>query len=82
MHIQIMDERLIQQIEQFARQIQRTPEEVILEAIRAYMQCLLAEKQDEVDQALSAWHDVYAGFSDEEIDEIEAIVLDRSQFMN
>jgi hypothetical protein len=82
MQIQIADETLVQQIEQFARQLQRSPEEVILEAIRTYMQRLLSEKQAEVDQTLAAWRDVYAGLSDEEIDEIEAIALDRSQFMN
>ena len=31
---------------------------------------------------LEAWHQVYSGFSDDEIKEIEAIALDRSQFMN
>jgi hypothetical protein len=82
MQIQIADETLVQQIEQFARQLQRSPEEVILEAIRTYMQRLLSEKQAEVDQTLAAWREVYAGLSDEEIDEIEAIALDRSQFMN
>jgi predicted DNA-binding antitoxin AbrB/MazE fold protein len=33
------------------------------------------------EDALQAWQQVYAGLSDEEIAEIEAIALDRSNFM-
>lgn len=30
---------------------------------------------------LKAWHEVYAGFSDDEIAELEAMVLDRNRFL-
>jgi predicted DNA-binding antitoxin AbrB/MazE fold protein len=33
------------------------------------------------EDALAAWQQVYAGFSEEEIAEVEHIVLDRSHFM-
>ncbi len=59
MTIQIVDETLAQQIEQIAYHIQRPPEEVIFEAIHLYMQHLRLEFQNEADQTLSAWQDVY-----------------------
>lgn len=34
----------------------------------------------EAEAVLSAWHAVYEGLSDEEISEVEAIALDRSNF--
>lgn len=36
---------------------------------------------EDPDQALQAWHEVYAGLTEEEIDEMQRIVLDRSHFM-
>lgn len=33
------------------------------------------------EDALKAWQQIYEGFSDEEIAELEAIILDRSNFM-
>jgi len=35
----------------------------------------------QVDEDLAAWHRVYAGLSDEDIDEVEKIALDRSRFL-
>ena len=42
---------------------------------------LLDTSFDSVDQHLAAWHQLYEGFSDKEVEEIETIVLDRSNFM-
>jgi len=42
---------------------------------------LLDTSFDTVDKHLAAWHDLYKGFSDAEVEEIETIVLDRSNFM-
>ncbi len=42
---------------------------------------LLDTSFDSVDKHLDAWRQLYEGFTDEEVDEIEAIVLDRSNFM-
>jgi len=39
----------------------------------------LGEKR--ADDALAAWHRVYAGLSDEDIAEVEEIALDRSRFL-
>ncbi len=36
---------------------------------------------DDVEAKLAAWHQVYAGLSEQEISEVEAIALDRSHFM-
>lgn len=33
------------------------------------------------DQELESWHQVFAGLSDKDIEEIESIALDRSHFM-
>lgn len=33
------------------------------------------------EETLEAWHQVYEGYTDEEIAQIEAIALDRSRFM-
>ncbi len=33
------------------------------------------------DEELESWHQVYAGFSDLEIQQIESVALDRSHFM-
>jgi hypothetical protein len=33
------------------------------------------------DQELESWHQVFAGLSDKDIQEIESIALDRSHFM-
>ena len=33
------------------------------------------------DQGLESWHQVFAGLSDKDIQEIESIALDRSHFM-
>lgn len=81
MYIQIRDETLVQQIEQAAQQIQGTPEEIILKAIRIYIQQFLADEQDDTNQALLVWQAVYAGLPDDQVDEIEVIALNRSQFM-
>ena len=42
---------------------------------------LLDTSFDSIDKHLAAWRQLYEGFSDEEVDEVEAIVLDRSNFM-
>jgi hypothetical protein len=75
MHIQIRDETLVQQIEQAAQQIQGTPEEIILKAVRTYIQQFLADEQDDINQTLLAWQAVYAGLPDDQADEIEVIAL-------
>ena len=36
---------------------------------------------DDAAQQVEAWHRVYEGLSDAQIDELEAIALDRSRFM-
>jgi hypothetical protein len=81
MHIQIRDEILVQQIEQAAQQAQHTPEEIVLKAVRMYIQQLLGDEQDDASQTLLAWQSVYDGLSDDEVDEVELIALNRSQFM-
>jgi hypothetical protein len=81
MHIQIRDETLVQQIEQAAQQAQHTPEEIVLKAVRMYIQQLLGDEQDDASQTLLAWQSVYDGLSDDEVDEVELIALNRSQFM-
>jgi hypothetical protein len=43
MVIQLVDENLVRQIEQLARQVQRTPEEVITEAVCMYEKRLQVE---------------------------------------
>lgn len=35
-----------------------------------------------LEDELEAWHQVYAGFAGQEIEEIESIILDRSHFMS
>ena len=40
-----------------------------------------ALEPEEPANAMKAWREVYADFSDEEIAEVEQIVLDRSHFM-
>ena len=75
MHIQIRDETLVQQIEQAAQQIRGTPEEIILKAIRTYIQQFLADEQDDINQTLLAWQAVYAGLPDDQVDAIEVIAL-------
>ena len=40
-----------------------------------------AEAQAEAEEALRAWEEVYAGLSEGEIAELEALILDRSSFM-
>jgi predicted DNA-binding antitoxin AbrB/MazE fold protein len=42
---------------------------------------LYVEPEMEPQATLRRWRDVYAGLSDEEIAEVEAIVLDRSRFL-
>ncbi len=37
--------------------------------------------EDDAEAKLAAWHQVYAGLSEQEIAEVEAIALDRSHFM-
>ncbi len=49
MIIQLVDENLVRQIEQLARQVQRTPEEVITEAVCMY------EKRLQVDAVTPFW---------------------------
>lgn len=39
------------------------------------------ELSESPEDALKAWQQIYEGFSDEEIAELEAIILDRSNFM-
>jgi predicted DNA-binding antitoxin AbrB/MazE fold protein len=36
---------------------------------------------DDADQRLDAWHEVYQGLSEDQLAEVEAIVLDRSNFL-
>jgi predicted DNA-binding antitoxin AbrB/MazE fold protein len=35
----------------------------------------------DVQEHLKAWHQIYEGFTEEEVTEVESIVLDRSNFM-
>jgi predicted DNA-binding antitoxin AbrB/MazE fold protein len=46
--------------------------------VRITVQLLPVEDPDE---ELKSWHQVYAGLSDSDVVEIEAIALDRSHFM-
>lgn len=41
----------------------------------------IEESFESPEEALKDWQQVYEGFSDKEIAEIEAIILDRSNFM-
>lgn len=38
-------------------------------------------ESEEARKALRAWQEVYDGLSDEEVDEVERIALDRTRFM-
>jgi hypothetical protein len=42
---------------------------------------ILTEPREKASSVLEAWHQVYAGLSEEAIAEVEAIALDRNHFL-
>ena len=82
MNIQINDPDLIEKITQISELRDLSPEALIKAAIETYTKQLSATPSSEMQsQALLGWQAVYEGLTEEEIEAVEAIALDRSQFI-
>ncbi|MEM7027984.1 MAG: hypothetical protein AAF629_00220 [Chloroflexota bacterium] len=81
MNIQITDPNLIAQIKQLSTQNHLSPERLIKLALEALLKEATPPEPTADQEQLLAWQTVYDGLDDDLIEQVEAIALNRRQFM-